>query len=357
MEVFIQRSNFKLTGFILFNLLILIKCDNDVCVLGDYIDNRSTSAGQIMSITYFWFISTTQLYCFLCFIIPEYITDDWVKLTLTVTVVFVYIESVINWFYTRTQTSFYTVESGTTDHNNMAHNTCHICNVIQPLRSHHCKICNKCVLKRDHHCFMIGTCIGFYNQRYFTILNVYIAIASIGGFVFTYLYLKWKFVVTSYWDVFLPVTVYNWWCGSLPAHQVFLMFHMYTLWWTACVSIGFVIMQLNAILQGKTTQEVKKSITIQNEGTMSDHLTSVFGPNWFISLLFPTGRQSGDGLTWTRVKHKQNSQFDHCNCHWYYTLTIKPADKCQVQGELCTLWYRHETCHSNRVSWCQLFWI
>jgi len=44
---------------------------------------------------------------------------------------------------------------------------CLLCNIEQPLRSHHCDFCNRCVLKYDHHCPYFETCIGEYNHRYF----------------------------------------------------------------------------------------------------------------------------------------------------------------------------------------------
>ncbi|CAF0758009.1 unnamed protein product [Adineta ricciae] len=44
---------------------------------------------------------------------------------------------------------------------------CLLCNIEQPLRSHHCDFCNRCVLKYDHHCPYLETCIGEHNHRYF----------------------------------------------------------------------------------------------------------------------------------------------------------------------------------------------
>ncbi|CAF0906341.1 unnamed protein product [Rotaria sordida] len=44
---------------------------------------------------------------------------------------------------------------------------CLLCNIEQPLRSHHCDFCNRCVLKYDHHCPYLETCIGEYNHCYF----------------------------------------------------------------------------------------------------------------------------------------------------------------------------------------------
>ncbi|CAF2572741.1 unnamed protein product [Rotaria sp. Silwood2] len=67
---------------------------------------------------------------------------------------------------------------------------CLLCNIEQPLRSHHCDFCNRCVLKYDHHCPYLETCIGEYNHRYFwcfllttDILIVWSIMLSSGSFV------------------------------------------------------------------------------------------------------------------------------------------------------------------------------
>jgi palmitoyltransferase len=51
--------------------------------------------------------------------------------------------------------------------NNSHLRKCLLCNIEQPLRSHHCDFCNRCVLKYDHHCPYLETCIGEHNHRYF----------------------------------------------------------------------------------------------------------------------------------------------------------------------------------------------
>jgi len=55
--------------------------------------------------------------------------------------------------------------------------TCPVCLLMTPPRSHHCKICNCCVLKHDHHCFFTASCVGFNNQRYFVVFIFYTSIS------------------------------------------------------------------------------------------------------------------------------------------------------------------------------------
>jgi palmitoyltransferase len=58
-------------------------------------------------------------------------------------------------------------EQQTVTTNNHHLRKCLLCNIEQPLRSHHCDFCNRCVLKYDHHCPYLETCIGEKNHRYF----------------------------------------------------------------------------------------------------------------------------------------------------------------------------------------------
>ena len=65
--------------------------------------------------------------------------------------------------------------------------TCPVCLLIVPPRSHHCKICNSCVLKRDHHCFFTASCVGFNNQRYFVVFTFYVTVScAVGSLLITY---------------------------------------------------------------------------------------------------------------------------------------------------------------------------
>lgn len=52
-------------------------------------------------------------------------------------------------------------------------NYCPSCLRLKVERSHHCRKCQKCVLKMDHHCPWLANCIGFYNLKYFLLLQFY----------------------------------------------------------------------------------------------------------------------------------------------------------------------------------------
>lgn len=73
-----------------------------------------------------------------------------------------------------------------------AYRYCVKCSVWKPDRCHHCSSCNRCVLRMDHHCPWFATCIGFYNQKYFIQLLIYVSIYStfISGVTLSVL---WKF--------------------------------------------------------------------------------------------------------------------------------------------------------------------
>ena len=44
---------------------------------------------------------------------------------------------------------------------------CRVCNLLQPIRTHHCAHCNRCVHTFDHHCWWVGRCIGGKNKPEF----------------------------------------------------------------------------------------------------------------------------------------------------------------------------------------------
>lgn len=58
-------------------------------------------------------------------------------------------------------------------------NKCHTCGQMRPERAHHCGICRVCILRMDHHCPWIGNCIGWGNHKYFLLLNLWAAIATL----------------------------------------------------------------------------------------------------------------------------------------------------------------------------------
>lgn len=54
-----------------------------------------------------------------------------------------------------------------------AYRWCSTCSVWKPDRCHHCSTCNQCYLRMDHHCPWFACCIGFYNQKFFIQVLIY----------------------------------------------------------------------------------------------------------------------------------------------------------------------------------------
>ena len=55
---------------------------------------------------------------------------------------------------------------------------CKKCNSVKPPQSHHCSICGRCIARMDHHCPWVNNCVGFYNQKFFLLFLVYVALGS-----------------------------------------------------------------------------------------------------------------------------------------------------------------------------------
>ena len=47
------------------------------------------------------------------------------------------------------------------------HRFCRLCDVVQPVGSHHCRRCRRCVADRQHHCPFLGVCVGLCTLRPF----------------------------------------------------------------------------------------------------------------------------------------------------------------------------------------------
>ncbi|KAK3099512.1 hypothetical protein FSP39_005559 [Pinctada imbricata] len=287
------------------------------------------------------FQAPTQLYVFLCYIIPylfqEY--DEWSRYYLKVLVCYLCVEGLANYlccvfyksFYVISEdrpsltnlserwknppevfTSFHTSSSNghvhiPIDDEDYENNFCKVCQHTMPPRVFHCKTCKMCILKRDHHCYMVGTCIGFSNQRYFVVLVFYAFIIGTLGSFMTYRYLKHVFVPYSYYwtDFVLPITMYRVIFGSIPFHIGIMIFHMYTE--TLFGFIGFIYFtgQIFIICSGKTLYEVTKKIPVKSFSSINSNFVSVFGNFWLLNFLFPMQiifRQTTDGTSWDDVK-------------------------------------------------------
>ena len=200
-----------------------------------------------------------------------------------------------------------TSEDVTSNKTGLVWRWCDACRMRQPPRAHHCKVCAKCILKRDHHCFFTGTCIGFYNQRYFVFLMFYMAltVALYMPLFHSYMQLYYAPLTTSYWDYFLPVTIYNWFTGALEFKWMILVSHYYVVWWAGIMAFGFLVSQICAIYKGLTTHEMYKRNEIRSTAKLSDHLNDVFGACWWLNFILPAVilfKQPGDGKHWENVK-------------------------------------------------------
>ena len=182
---------------------------------------------------------------------------------------------------------------------------CDTCDLPKPPRSHHCKVCDKCILKRDHHCYFANTCIGFYNQRYFVIFAFYFGLGCIVGLGLEGCYMAWKLSGSSYWDYFLPITVYKSFTGEFPVYYTFVVGHLYSFLPFLTMCIGFFVTQISAIHLGKTPYEISNRVRIRSLRDSAHNFRSVFGPFWGINFIFPAVvifRQEGNGKLWDDVK-------------------------------------------------------
>merc|ERR1711976_855735 len=166
---------------------------------------------------------------------------------------------------------------------------CVICKMNAPPRAHHCTLCDRCILKRDHHCYMSGVCIGYYNQRYFIVLNFYIAIASLVGLYFIYIFASETFLPRASWsDLFLPLTIWQWaWNSGISMVDMFIVFQLRTLWWTGFTALAFFSWQIILLVLGKTDHEVKKKTKVRYTGTIRQSFRSVFGLCWPVNFILP----------------------------------------------------------------------
>ena len=308
-------------------------------------DAETTRLTNAVASIYFWFISVTELYCFLCYVLPFAFSDfgDMFVYYTKVFVCYIFVNATANWACVKCYSSSFEhtrdrpdlrkflwdnhpddsmepngqtgVEGDVSHHGNgyvpktdpLRWKRCLICQMDTPPRAHHCKICQKCILKRDHHCYLTGVCIGFHNQRFFIMMNFFAAIASLFGFIFTWNYMSQTFLpeTRSWIDFVLPVTVYNWWRGACHIRYVFMTCQLYTFSWTAPTAVALCCWHVYIISKGKTSHEVHRNVRIRCTAKKAENFRSVFGAFWGLNFVFPAHilfKQTGDGTEWDGLK-------------------------------------------------------
>lgn len=89
--------------------------------------------------------------------------------------------------------------SHTFKNNAPAYKWCSLCQVWKPDRCHHCSSCNRCFLRMDHHCPWFACCIGFYNQKFFVQVLIYVTVFCLVALAVSFLIL-FQFFVDEQWD-------------------------------------------------------------------------------------------------------------------------------------------------------------
>jgi palmitoyltransferase len=291
----------------------------------------------------------SQLYIFMCYIIPTLFFDvnAWIQYYLKVLIVICCLEFSANYLCVRFYGTVYRTSrdnpqpqeiherwnnppdkfvplllhcNGTVNghvgdnHGAIPWTYCDICKMDIPPRAHHCNFCQGCVLKRDHHCFMVGTCIGFKNQRYFVVMSFYTMICGLFAAVFTIDHLNYTEWRNAPWsDFILPITVYRTVFGNIPFHIGLMIYHVYVELLFGALGVFYFISQMLIIAQGKTLYELAKDVPIRNSNTVNSNFVSVFGNFWAFNFLFPMQmifRQGGNGTKWDGVKLDHNANYE-----------------------------------------------
>ncbi|SGZ48481.1 CIC11C00000000793 [Sungouiella intermedia] len=176
-----------------------------------------------------------------------------------------------------------------------AYRWCSTCQVWKPDRCHHCSTCNKCFLRMDHHCPWFACCIGFYNQKFFVQVLVYITVFCLVATIVSFSIL-YQFFVDEQWESnhYLSLNLVFLFVVSLAfsfAMVLFTGFSIYMLFRNT-TTIEF---QDNrwGYLEHKTGQyEFDSNGKKQKLGHLYDlgwrsNWISIMGPSW-IGWLFPT---------------------------------------------------------------------
>lgn len=293
----------------------------------DKIFKPEPSVANRLAVAFFWFASVSLVFTALFVYLPE--VDPgmtlWQSLLLKALVWFIFAELVINWglcsmkemskvTVRRIQRSLASEQLGLDEFPVISIEemlTCPTCQVPVPPRAYHCKICSMCVLKRDHHCYFTASCIGLSNQRYFIVLNFYVAFGTLYGIILimsyfgsTFPYSHW----TQYCRYIPVVAIFQWLAGSLSLGYVFLSLQLFTCVMTFGMSFGYFLWEICIVFREQTSFEAAKNIrTYKTNSSLTTRFQQVFGPYWLVNFVLPlpTLPVGVDGIHWKTYMYKQ----------------------------------------------------
>lgn len=185
--------------------------------------------------------------------------------------------------------------SHTFKNNAPAYRWCSTCEVWKPDRCHHCSTCNRCFLKMDHHCPWFACCIGFYNQKFFIQVLIYITVYSAISLAVSFSIL-YRFFIDEQWDNnhYLSLNLVFLFVVSLAFFVAMSLFTGFSLYMILCntTTIEFQDNRWGYLEHKSGQYEFDSNGKKQTLGHIYDlgrrkNWTSVFGQSW-IGWVFPT---------------------------------------------------------------------
>lgn len=166
---------------------------------------------------------------------------------------------------------------------------CLSCDMHVPMRSHHCPYCRKCIYILDHHCFFLGRCVGRGNLKFFIIFCFYASLGTGYGLVHI---LK---VMSSYRAAKFPEAIFYFFPFSLVMYCSGRTSSLET-YYVALLNFGLGAMLMSgflfcvgvwSVLTNMTPHEDKRNKQIQDNQTLMQRFTSVFGRGGLLHFLCP----------------------------------------------------------------------
>lgn len=273
-----------------------------------YRSEASLARSSRLAAVFFVGTAVSWVYCMVFYAVPFYFADYSVQAVywLKVTACFTFVNGMANWLCARSYSSILketrdrphvsktlwdALEDGSARNGHAAEpaaDYCHICCLARPPLTHHCRDCNKCVLRRDHHCYLLGKCVGYYNQRYFIVLCIYVGVASALAQHYFVHYLRANAADSDgSWLVGPHTLVRRFWSGQMPLHVALMIFQCYYLWLLGVVGVGYFGLQIEIVRRGVTMHQFRKGISPRCHRSSNENFKEVFGDFWALNFLFP----------------------------------------------------------------------